>query len=64
MTKLYEVTCMRCVTKLAEYEQGAVGMAVCYGREETVRIYESASQSGPIKTPIEYGFKLPVIMVR
>ena len=34
MNKLYDVTCPICGARLAVYEQGAIGMAGCYEREE------------------------------
>lgn len=34
MNKLYDTICPKCGAKLAIYEQGAIGMAGCYEREE------------------------------
>ncbi len=34
MNKLYNVTCAKCGARLSVYEQGAIGMAGCYEREE------------------------------
>lgn len=34
MNKLYDTTCPKCGAKLCIYEQGAIGMAGCYEREE------------------------------
>lgn len=34
MNKLYETNCSKCGARLAIFEQGAVGMAGCYEREE------------------------------
>jgi len=34
MSKLYDIICPKCGANLAIYEQGAIGMAGCYAREE------------------------------
>lgn len=34
MNKLYDTICPKCGAKLSVFEQGAIGMAGCYEREE------------------------------